>query len=84
MLEILAPHFAKAFLTRYDNSRSVAALQLATLLGKISALPYETFDQSALAWQAVQAAAQPDDLICITGSIFLAGELRPLLDGQSR
>jgi hypothetical protein len=28
--------------------------------------------------QALQAAG-PEDLVCVTGSVFLAGEVRPLL-----
>ena len=31
---------------------------------------------------AAQALAGPDDLICVTGSVFLAGEIRPLLRGH--
>jgi folylpolyglutamate synthase/dihydropteroate synthase len=31
------------------------------------------------AYRAARTAARDDDLICITGSVFLAGELRPLL-----
>jgi hypothetical protein len=34
---------------------------------------------SAEAWQRAHAEALPGDLICVTGSVFLAGELRPLL-----
>jgi dihydrofolate synthase / folylpolyglutamate synthase len=30
------------------------------------------------AWQAARTAAADTDLICITGSVFLAGELRPV------
>jgi hypothetical protein len=31
------------------------------------------------AWHAARDGARPDDLICIAGSVFLAGELRPAL-----
>ncbi len=31
------------------------------------------------AWAAVQRLARPDDLICITGSFFLAAEMRRLI-----
>jgi folylpolyglutamate synthase/dihydropteroate synthase len=33
----------------------------------------------AEAWQHIRRSATPDDLICITGSFFLAGEMRKLL-----
>jgi hypothetical protein len=33
----------------------------------------------AAAVQAARAAAGPDDLVCVAGSVFLAGEVRPRL-----
>ena len=30
----------------------------------------------AEAWDAIHRLAQPDDLVCITGSFFLAAEMR--------
>jgi dihydrofolate synthase/folylpolyglutamate synthase len=35
------------------------------------------------AWNFVRARAAPEDLICITGSFFLAAEIRPLLVGPA-
>ncbi len=35
------------------------------------------------AWKFVRSRAQPEDLICITGSFFLAAEVRPLLVGTA-
>jgi dihydrofolate synthase / folylpolyglutamate synthase len=37
----------------------------------------------AEAWNFVRERAQPEDLVCITGSFFLAAELRPLLVGPA-
>jgi hypothetical protein len=34
---------------------------------------------AAEAWQAALAGASPAELVCATGSVFLAGELRPTL-----
>jgi dihydrofolate synthase/folylpolyglutamate synthase len=31
------------------------------------------------AWRAARQSAKPDDLICVTGSFFIAAELRHLL-----
>jgi len=36
-----------------------------------------------VAWNFVRERAQPEDLICITGSFFLAAEVRPLLVGPA-
>jgi dihydrofolate synthase / folylpolyglutamate synthase len=78
-----APHFAHAFLTRYGNNvRSVAPHDLAELLRRSALLPYTVCPTALDAWHAARSAASPDDLICITGSVFLAGELRPLLVGD--
>jgi dihydrofolate synthase/folylpolyglutamate synthase len=80
MFRVLSPHFAHAFLTRYSNNpRSVDAARLAELLRASGNLPATLCPTPAEALRAAQAAASPDDLIIITGSVFLAGELRPLL-----
>jgi dihydrofolate synthase/folylpolyglutamate synthase len=76
----LAPHFSHAFLTRFGNSpRSVSPQDLAELLKRSAQLPYSVFETATQAWQAAHANASAADLICITGSVFLAGELRPVL-----
>jgi dihydrofolate synthase/folylpolyglutamate synthase len=80
MFRVLSPHFAHAFLTRYSvNARSVSPERLAELLRTSGDLPYTICPTPADAYRAARAAAGADDLICITGSVFLAGELRPLL-----
>ena len=80
MFRVLAPHFAHAYLTRYSNSsRSVSPDRLADLLRANGDLPTTLCSTSADAYNTAHAAASPDDVIVITGSIFLAGELRPLL-----
>jgi dihydrofolate synthase / folylpolyglutamate synthase len=82
MFQELGGHFAHAFLTRYTQSkRGTPPEHLldwwrrnATAAATIHATPQE-------AWQAALQAAGPNDLICITGSVFLAGEMRPLVCG---
>jgi dihydrofolate synthase/folylpolyglutamate synthase len=80
MFAVLAPHFAGAWLTRYTaNPRAVPPERLAELwnaAGGASAAVAATPEE---AWHAARAAAGADDLVCITGSVFLAGELRPVL-----
>jgi dihydrofolate synthase/folylpolyglutamate synthase len=81
MLGVLAPHFAHAFVTRYgQNTRSAPPEDLADLL-RGSGLPATVCGTATEAWQAARAAAGPDDLVCVTGSVYLAGELRPVLVG---
>jgi dihydrofolate synthase/folylpolyglutamate synthase len=83
MFRVLSPHFAHAFLTRYSNNmRSVPAERLAELLRANGNLPATLCATPADAYKAARAEAGPDDVIVITGSVFLAGELRPLLIGE--
>ncbi len=80
MFRVLSPHFRHAYLTRYaDNPRTVAPEKLADLLRTSGDLPATICSTPAEAYRAARAAAAPDDMICITGSVFLAGELRSLL-----
>jgi dihydrofolate synthase/folylpolyglutamate synthase len=80
MFQVLAPHFHHVFLTRYQNSpRSVPPAELAELLTRSGTLPFTLCPTPTQAWRAAREQARPDDLLCITGSVFLAGELRPLL-----
>jgi dihydrofolate synthase/folylpolyglutamate synthase len=80
MFRVLAPHFTHAFLTRYGNSpRGVPPGRLAELLRQVADLPATTCATPAEAWQAARAMATAENLICVTGSVFLAGELRPVL-----
>jgi dihydrofolate synthase/folylpolyglutamate synthase len=80
MLRVLAPHFAHAFLTRYaGSSRGMSPEELAALLRRSADLPHSACATARDAWRAARERAGPDDLICITGSVFLAGELRPEL-----
>ncbi|TMQ32319.1 MAG: bifunctional folylpolyglutamate synthase/dihydrofolate synthase, partial [Planctomycetota bacterium] len=84
MFRELAPHFSHAFLTRFtSNPRSVPPEQLADLLKRCGVLPCTTHATAREAMQAARAAAGQDSLICIAGSVYLAGELRPMLVGET-
>src|SRR5207248_395901 len=79
ILHLLAPHFDHAYLTRYtDNPRAVAPEKLAALLSP-AALSFSLHASPHDAWQAACADAGAEDLLCVTGSVFLAGEMRPML-----
>jgi dihydrofolate synthase/folylpolyglutamate synthase len=81
MLRALARYFTAYYLTTYgSNPRCVPPEKLAEVVQKI--LPnaeVRTFDTAADAWHAARADAGPADLLCVTGSVFLAGELRPIM-----
>jgi len=78
MLAILAEHFDEFHLTKYGtNPRCVPPEKLAEILGKAHPnRPFTIHATAAAAWNAARSAAGPDDLVCVTGSVFLAGELR--------
>src|SRR5262245_13530162 len=79
MLALLAPHFDHLYLTRFSNNpRGVPPETLAELLARSGTFPHTLCPSAAEAWRWARDAARPDDQICITGSVFLAGELRPI------
>jgi dihydrofolate synthase/folylpolyglutamate synthase len=80
MLRLLGRAFDHLFLTRYSNNpRSLPPDQMAAILRTVACVPFSTHPDSTEAWQATLAVARPEDLLCITGSVFLAGELRPVI-----
>jgi len=81
MLRILVSFFNEFHLTKYGNNpRCVPPEELATVLAEVSPGAHASVHlTSNEAWFAARAAATAEDLICITGSVFLAGELRSIL-----
>jgi dihydrofolate synthase / folylpolyglutamate synthase len=89
MLERLLGRFDHVIFTRYlHNPRAVPIEQLQTLAAEISCrntpcavaqwnsqAPSEAATPGD-AWATVHRLAKPDDLVCITGSFFLAAEMR--------
>lgn len=72
ILAILGEYFDEFVLTRYsNNSRSVSPELLLPLVAK----PATVYRDAVEAWQVARSAIGPSDLICVTGSVFLAGEL---------
>lgn len=80
ILCVLAGYFDHFHLTRYSNNpRAVPAEKLAAVLSEVAPGRANTVHATAAeAFAAARTAAGDDDLICITGSVFLAGELRPI------
>ncbi len=90
IVRALVPHFQQIFLTAYqDNPRAVPVPQLRALVvheleqqagGEHVQLYDVPLPQAA--WQQARAVAQPDQLICVTGSFFIAAELRAVIANQ--
>jgi dihydrofolate synthase/folylpolyglutamate synthase len=76
MLELLLPRFDHVMVTRYQsNPRGVPAEELAAIADELGYV-CRICPDPASAWEAVRAAATKDDLICTTGSFFVAAEIR--------
>jgi dihydrofolate synthase/folylpolyglutamate synthase len=80
ILQVFAPTFNHVYLTRYSHSpRAVPVERLAEILQQQSSVPFMLCETPAEAWRLARRASGSNDLICVTGSVFLAGELRPIL-----
>jgi dihydrofolate synthase/folylpolyglutamate synthase len=87
MVQELAPHFDRFVATEYqENPRAIPATQLAELIRReslttsdvsVHPLPFD-------AWQHVVRTATDGELVCITGSFYLAAEMRPLLRAREQ
>ncbi|HWB11275.1 MAG TPA: folylpolyglutamate synthase/dihydrofolate synthase family protein [Pirellulales bacterium] len=83
MLELLLPHFDRTILTRYENNpRGVPPDELAASARQLTDEPIEVCPHPAAAWQAARELAGADDLICVTGSFFIAAEMRAQWSGS--
>jgi dihydrofolate synthase/folylpolyglutamate synthase len=78
MLRIIAPLFDDFYFCRYGNNpRCAAPGRLAEALAEIAPGKVgHTFEASKDAWDAAWAAIGAADGLCVTGSVFLAGELQ--------
>ena len=80
MLRQLAPKFDAVVLTAFGNNpRAMPTAELASHWRAITARPAHVFERSDEAFACCRRIAAPDDLICVTGSFFLAAEVRPLV-----
>lgn len=83
MLRLLIPCFDHVVLTRYiSNPRSIPPEQLlaqATSIEGYSADRFSLAETPETGLLKTRQLAQSDDMICVTGSIFLAAEVRTLL-----
>jgi dihydrofolate synthase/folylpolyglutamate synthase len=87
MLSVLLPYFGRVVVTQYqENPRAVPVEALAaTCREELVRLGRAVDDQvlraeplPADAWRLARQWAEDDELICITGSFFIAAELRPI------
>ena len=81
MLEATVPHFDEILLTRYQhNPRAVPPKELADLAKRLTGRVCRVCSKPDEAWQVARESATEDDLICVTGSFYIAAEIRHLVN----
>jgi len=82
LLEIAVPAFDRVVVTPYlINPRAVPAEELLEIARSLTSAPVVAAASPAEAWAIARQESGPDDLICVSGSFFLAAEFRELLTG---
>ncbi len=83
MLRVLAGYFDDVHVCPYAaNPRTVPPETLLAVLAKLApGVTATAHPSAAAAWAAARGAAGPADVVCVTGSVFLAGELRDVVRG---
>lgn len=85
MLQGLVGAFDRIVFTRYrNNPRSVPPEELQALARELGGQDHPICASPAEAWAQMSRWAQADDLICITGSFYLAAEIRLQLASDPR
>jgi len=79
MLRVLLPAFDHVYFTRYTvNPRGVPIETLVQLAAEQGASHVTACATPERAWQAARMAAELDSLVCVTGSFFIAAEVRAM------
>ncbi|HEY2253473.1 MAG TPA: cyanophycin synthetase, partial [Planctomycetaceae bacterium] len=80
MLRQLLPRFDTVVVTCFQNNpRHVPVEALVRMVRSLTEQPLHWAADAAAAWKLARRFASADDLICVTGSFFLAAETRELL-----
>jgi dihydrofolate synthase/folylpolyglutamate synthase len=80
MLRQLLPKFDSVIVTCFQNNpRHVPVETLVRMIQNLSDQPLHAAADPASAWKLACRFAGPDDLICVTGSFFIAAELREMI-----
>ena len=76
----LLPRFDTVILTQYlNNPRAVPPRSLLRLIQSVSDVACHVVSTPAEAWQLARRITTSQDLICVTGSFFIAAEMRELI-----
>ncbi|WP_298821210.1 bifunctional folylpolyglutamate synthase/dihydrofolate synthase [Chloroflexus sp.] len=75
----LAPHAAQIIITRSSHPKAMDLDRIAAEVEPYTTAPLQIVPVVAEALAAARAMAGPEDLICVTGSLFVAGAAREAL-----
>ena len=77
MLEAVVPCFDEIFFTRYEhNPRAIPPQDLAEQSERLTGRTGRVCSRPQQAWHLARELAHEDDLICVTGSFYIAAEIR--------
>ncbi len=79
ILRLMLPRAGAVIFTKSDSPRAAEPEFLAQMARDLFATPSTACEDAFEALERARSLAGPDDLICATGSFFLAGMLRPRL-----
>jgi dihydrofolate synthase / folylpolyglutamate synthase len=80
MLRLLAGRFERIIFTRYQNNpRGLPVEELAALADELGQPVYDVADDRQAAWEMARRVTPAEGMIAITGSFFIAAEMRPLV-----
>ena len=83
MLARLLGRFDHAVFTRYlNNPRAVPPEVLQAVAAELTGRRYPACPDPAAAWEHMRALAAPEDLVCVTGSFFIAAEMRSQIQAR--
>ncbi len=85
MIETIVPYFDQILFTRYQhNPRAIPPQELAETAERLTGRVCRVCSKPEQAWQIARELATENDLVCITGSFYLAAEIRQRAIGPSQ
>ena len=84
MVRLLLPKFDRVIFTRYtQNPRGVPVEELTAIAESTSHRNWQAAADPQAAWDAIHALGpSPEDLICISGSFFIAAQMRKIFEAR--
>jgi len=77
MLKLALPAFDLMILTRFEkNPRGLSVVELTSLAAELGGEHCRPAETPAEAWDMARSLLAPTDLLCVTGSFFIAAEMR--------